>query len=231
MRLKSEKSKFRGALLNEASHRHANEFAAAIAALRLVKVRLNRPEPMIEDAIERLENSVRLERLLLNPDEEGTSPLVHKLAMLICMARINDAPLNVRTLGNGLIQNTDDARLFLRVAYEMIINAIKHHAAGEAPIHVLLINNDHNFRLIVANATVHHSPPRQVAPSGLLILRELATSVNGRIRWQQREDRFTTMATFPGSMPRNHPIHDPETSSHLKRRPIAGSDTGSVSDK
>ena len=201
MRARYEKSIFQNALLAEASHRHANEFASALAVLRLVKARSNRDDPMIDEAIERLQNSVLLERLLLNPKTNSTTPLIHELAMLICLTRTNQPPLHVRTLGVGLLPSDDNMKLFLRVAYEMILNAIKHHVEGEDPIKVLLVNNIDNVRILVSNSTVHHSPPRQVKPSGLLILRNVLGPLNGRIHWHQREDRFLTMMTIPAMKP------------------------------
>lgn len=166
-------------LIDEARHRHANEFASALASLHLVKARMGRSDPLIEEAVARLEAGVRLERHLLDcgtPDLHGA---LLKLCALISVTRPSQPHFQLDIRQRPFIRDAAQMKLILLMAYELLVNAAKHAVTSPEPIGVRLDVQASQLVLIVRNVAAGiplASPP---AGSGTRIVRSLAEQLQG----------------------------------------------------
>lgn len=184
-------------LLEEARHRHANEFASALASLQLVRARSTEREPLIEDAIRRLEGNVRIERLLLAPDGNDLGMLVLELCSLLSLTRPGRPRFRVRFLRRPVLRDHRLIRLILLVAYELLGNAARRSNCDDAEILIRIAAGGRRLRISVTNHIgTDHSASRGGA-RGLEILRQLTAPFGGRIACRQEADRFVAHATFP----------------------------------
>lgn len=181
----------------EMSHRHANEFAAALAALHLVRARTGGDDPILGQAIARLEGNVNLERLLLHPPTNRVVDTLRTLCELMTATRTSAPTFAIRALGDGVMNRLDDHRLFLRVGYELLANAAKHQTEGGPRIRVGLVIGRRGLRLTVSNHSRAPIPQGDERSMGLLIVRRLAGLVGGRLSARWENGRFVTTAVFP----------------------------------
>lgn len=145
-----------GLLLAEATHRVANEVAAAIAAMRLARngARGNVGERMIDAAIGRLEGFGEVVRALRIP--AGTnfdlSCGIKDLCEGLCAARDGTANSMVSLDLVPFTVDGETARRVMMVTAELIYNAIR-HSLERRPGHLAIIlrGDDREVRLAVVD--------------------------------------------------------------------------------
>lgn len=170
-------------MMDEARHRHANEFAAALATLHLVRAGSGSGNDLMKAAIDRLEAQVRIERLLLTFPERPSSiaAALDQLCQLLLRSRhgaiesrlILHAPTSART-GSG-------ARTLLLIAYELVTNALKYGDCARMPVRVSLRCGKRNYRLIVVNEFALEEGP-SIGSQGLAIAAGLAECEGGSLQ-------------------------------------------------
>jgi len=113
-----------GALLEEAGDRQMREFAAALATLQIVRAGCGENHPLLDGAIGRLEDQVRLQQFLadVTTGEVGTS--VIKLAQLVSATRAEDTKLDIILGSSSLVLGGNDLRLVLLVCYQLLTSAL-----------------------------------------------------------------------------------------------------------
>lgn len=190
---------FETALLDEARHRHANEYAAALAALQLVRAGLTEDQPLITEAIQRLEGGIRIERFLLNPGNEDLAMVLLELCSLLSHTRIGRPRFRVRVLGQAIMRSPLEMRLFLLVAYELLANAAKRASDDQREVSVRLALRRGKLRLTVVNlvAPGHATIKHRNRSGGLDVLRRLVAPVQGRIATSREDGKFVAQAIFP----------------------------------
>ncbi|MBX7489757.1 hypothetical protein K3177_14710 [Qipengyuania sp. GH25] len=187
---------FESVLLDEARHRHANEFAAALAALSLVRASGRVEHSLLDKAIERLDGNVRIERLLLNPGTHDVGVAVLDLASLLSSTRVERPVFKIRLVGRGLVVDLGTMRLILLVAYELMTNAMKRSEQAR-PIAVRVAAKNGTVRLTVVNAIAGTAHQTTNFPSGLPVLRRLAAACGGYVACKKDGDRHVAQAFFP----------------------------------
>lgn len=188
------------ALIDEARHRHANEFACALAALQLTRARSTADIPLIDDAIKRLEGSVRLERLLLNAEAKSIEETLLSLCSLLSVTRGWEAGFLVTIRGEGASCDAGRMKIMLLVAYELLANAIERSGEHGDKIRVRMHRRPGMLRLSVANR-LPELPKGATSGSrrgsGLSILSRLLTPVGGRVACRREGEKFVAQAFLP----------------------------------
>lgn len=171
-----------GIIEDDARHRHANEFANALAGLHLVKAALDKPSQVMDDVIRRLEAQVRLERLVLQPATNCVSEAVRDLCELLVVTRGFEPGIALSATDPSLRTGTHVLRSLLKLGHELVANAIKHSLEQATPVFVTLAPRGQSLEMVVRNRTP--APGLSSRPSGglgLLIARRMAAVLGGRM--------------------------------------------------
>lgn len=167
-------------IMDEARHRHANEFAAALATLHLVRARMGMDPGLIGEAIARLEAQVALQRLLIEfprrPHSLGAD--LARMCHLILRSRSCELPRRINLRAPPSLRSGANARILVLIAYELVNNAVKHSGRDGAGIRVGLRGGRLNYRLTVTNG-FQQTDGLSVGSAGLAIAASLAKSVGG----------------------------------------------------
>lgn len=170
-----------GIIEDDARHRHANEFANALAGLHLVKATLGKPNAVVEDVIARLEAQVRLERHILQPMTENVADAVEELCTLMVASRGFLPGIALSATDPTLRSGTHALRSLLKIAHELIANAVKYSHGPNTPVFVTLTRHAGFFELVVRN----RMPASVASPGGgglgLLVSRRMAATLGGRL--------------------------------------------------
>lgn len=188
---------FEIALADEARHRHANEFAAALATLHLLKAKEGAAGPLLEDAIARLEGAVSLERHLNCCGTPDLYEAIYKLCSLLRRTRPLAPPCRLHFDEFPRIPDATSMKLLLLIAYELLINAMKHSRSVKMPVRVHLKMRESAIRIKVSNWTC--DVPENVGSngSGLIIAKQIAAHMGGAIEVRIRGRTHIVTAIFP----------------------------------
>lgn len=175
-----------GLLLRELSHRTLNEYAVAIAALRVAAS--GRVDPtagvaMLDEAARRLEASAELHRLLARPacGMADAGGWVRDACTALCASRAGPGGPAVRFDIGEVAMDGGSARRLAMVAAELVTNALKH--AGGADLSVSLRRIAGGVSLRVADGGPGIRPGAASSGGGLGsgIVAELVRAAGGRI--------------------------------------------------
>lgn len=181
--------------LDEARHRHANEFAAALATLHLVKAgRRNSPD-LLENAIRRLECQLKLERLLLHPHSDNIAVSLHTMAALIAEAR-GAADLLIVKAQTVSIPNPTLQRAILFIAYELMINALK-RSEPDSISAVKLSRQGSHLWLAARNHITPNTKQNRGSGSGHEIIESFAKGLGGFVRARRSDHRYSVLVKIP----------------------------------
>lgn len=167
-------------IMDEARHRHANEFAAALATLHLVRARLGTDPGMIDEGIRRLEAQVALQRLLIEfPSRPASLALaLARMCQLMLRSRSDDARRHVALRAPNSLRTGANARILILIAYELVNNAIKYSSPECPDIRMVVRGGKLNYRLNVSNRFSDRDGP-SIGSAGLSIAAELARRAGG----------------------------------------------------
>jgi two-component sensor histidine kinase len=166
-------------LLAEERHRTANEIASVLALLRLASRRGMDTVSHIEETIARLEGFERSRRILARSSILGCDVL-HELTMLldaIQLGRPDATPVTLVADAPSLPLRAGLAHTFLIAAYELVTNALKHGATGDA----IRVECQIRSRLVMLEVISRASDAivPQGSGSGLRIVRMLCEKERG----------------------------------------------------
>lgn len=145
-------------LLAESNHRVANEIAAALAALRLVRAAKGSTSRwrLLGDAIDRLEAFAETHRHFAATPGEGTrvdigSELV-SLCSALAVARRSSSGSTMSLDLPTIFVDGGTARCVALIANELVTNAIKYGLAGRAGLLIVSLSDDGtNLNLLVSD--------------------------------------------------------------------------------
>lgn len=184
-------------LLEDEQHRTANEIASAIAALRLGDRSVIGPS-LVRQAIASLENYAKLRRILCSSsDRDGN--LVAALRALV--AAVSEKPLeelDVRfrsTVVSCLISGRQ-LNIVLRIAHEMLTNAIKHRDPLTS-MGIDLLVSDHAVRIRCVSTLPQDAIEEVLPGNGMRIMRGLCAMEGGRLRTRTEKGKFVIWARIP----------------------------------
>lgn len=170
-----------GVIEDDARHRHANEFATALAGLHLVKAALDKPSPMMEEVIQRLEAQVRLERLILQPTTSSVAEVLRELCELLVATRAFEPGIALSVTEPSLRIGSHGLRTLLKLGHELTANAIKHSREHGTPVFVTLTTRREHLDLVVRNRMPAAPATKMSGGLGLLIARRMAAMLGGRV--------------------------------------------------
>lgn len=186
-----------GIIEDEARHRHANEFANALAAVQLARAALNDPNPLMDRAILRLEGQVRLERLILRPDTHDVEIAVRALCDLLGMTRAFSSEIQVAATEPDIHAGDGLMRIILKVTYELVSNAVRWSQEYATPIFVTISARRAMIEVVVRNqlGAIHANVGK--GGMGLLVARRMAVSFGGRLQTSRDGDDHLARLRLP----------------------------------
>lgn len=179
MRASSDSSRLRAMgddtfLLAESNHRVANEIAAALAALRLVKAAKGSKARwrMLSDAIDRLEAFAVTHRHFAAAPSDGTRVNVGFEIAILCsalaVARRSSQGSTMSLDLPSVFVDSGTARYLALIANELVTNAIKHGLNGRAGLLVVSLSDDgSHLHLLVSDDGSGIAPDESVDRGGL----------------------------------------------------------------
>ena len=175
-------------LLREMTHRTGNDFAAAIAAMRLTAAgaRPRGRTDLVEEAIARLEASSAVHLLLAAPVRRSTDAgaLVREVCRRIGEARPGASRSSTFVQASGMMVDGELARRVALIAAELVLNAVRHALTGRAgALTVRLDAREGSLRLMVADdgGGVRAGPPTSGGGWGGGIVSELVARAGGSL--------------------------------------------------
>ena len=186
-------------LLNDEQHRTANELAAALAALQLVRRMRSGRSDLIDTAIARLEGFASTRRTLTDSQFAGADAVIELPLLFAGMMRGRHgfAEIDFMTSCIHLPLNGRVAGTLLRCAHEMVTNAWKHSDA-EAPIRVTLRATATKLELAVLNDCVTQSSAGSRG-CGQTISQALCRHAGGRYQRRMLRDVHIARVILPRS--------------------------------
>lgn len=189
-------------VVGELRHRFANELAATLASLQLVRARRGDAE-MVEEAISRVEAQARLLRLLSDPlpvrcDLVGR---IGELAHLLIRSRRSGPGTTIRMSAMQVVMEGEQVERILVILNELLVNALKR--VGDGDIVVTLRRSDDTLRIVVSNdAPDQQSSTRR--SGGVRTMSRYARMHGGRLAVRVGNGTFRAILTWPSA--RRHPI-------------------------
>ncbi len=195
-------------LLDEANHRVANEVTSALAALRLAQSSKGQRsrQRMIEIAIDRLEGFGECSRMLagLSLAETDAGNLVEQLCRAMIRSRIAFVPDRVLLDLGRLVVDGETARRIAMIAYELIMNALKHAfpvGGGELEIRLKKLGNNIVLSIIDDGPGLLQSSVATTAGLGGRIVKELVRASSGIIECETGPHGTVVHVMLPNGAP------------------------------
>lgn len=161
-------------LLAESNHRVANEIAAALAALRLVKAAKGSTARwrLLGDAIDRLEAFAETHRHFAATPSAGTRVDVGSELALLCSAlaaaRRSSSGSTMSLDLPSIFVDGDTARCVALIANELVTNAIKYGLNGRAGLLIVSLSDDgSHLHLLVSDDGPGIAPDAAATNGGL----------------------------------------------------------------
>ena len=184
-------------LLEDEQHRTANELASAIAALRLGDRSVIGPS-LVRQAIASLENYAKLRRILCSsPDHDGNVvAALRDLVVVVSEKPLEELDIRFRSTAFSCFVGGRQLNVALRIAHEMLTNAIKHREPLTSMGLDLLVS-DHALRIRCVS-TLPQDAIEEVRPgNGMRIMRGLCAMEGGRLRTRTEKGKFVIWARIP----------------------------------
>ena len=178
------------ALLLEAAHRrHAVEFSNVLGILHLVRAGLREPHPLVEDAIDRVECQLHLERLLLAPPILDLSMVLAATCELIARSRSTGTRFTLRADACP-VASIALSRAFMLISFE----AVTLIATGMA---LRLRVADGIVTLIVRHASTSQEQVADIDRVSLATLRQIVSRLDGRLAFARGRKSRTLRVRIP----------------------------------
>lgn len=185
-------------MVTEILHRNANELAATLATLRIMKSRGRISHELLDDALIRVEAQAELQRLLLDRPADGTMrEKLQTLCRLLLCSRISADKLKIALQAKDMPVPMPMRVPILLSAYEFINNAIKHAPVIGKPIRVSFVRASEKFRLTVSNRAFVQSEPGTCF-TGLEIVTAISRAWGGATSVTSKNGWFSVRAEFVG---------------------------------
>ena len=185
-------------MVEEQVHRHANELAATLAGLRIVKSHGPQKSNLLDEAIDRVEAQCDIHRLMLTAGTRDLGLEVADLCHLLLRSRLGGSGLRIMCSVDRLDMAHDLRRVIVLLTYELINNAIKHSPEGSNLIRLILRGADDRHLLSVVN-TVAATGPSSAGSRGIAIVAGLADRFGGslKVRFTKRHARVSVSFERP----------------------------------
>jgi two-component sensor histidine kinase len=175
-------------LVEELSHRVINEYAQAIAMVRLSAARTASPEAQVAllSTASRLDSFAQAHRALLAPRVQGDIELSHYLEGLcraMTAAILAERDIRLSLVGETVVLAADRCWRVALIVAELITNAARHGLAARAGTILVKLERmgESVFCQVIDNGgSVARSP---VPSRGMSVVRRLAGELGGQVGW------------------------------------------------
>jgi len=183
-------------LLEEASARHLREFAAAMATLQIVRAGVSGGECLLDGAIGRLEDQIRLQQFLAANQVREVGTAVVSLAQLVCDARAEKTKFDVIFGSSPLVLGGDDLRITLLAAYQLLVSIFSQPRERDYCFEIQIAHCRRRLRLSVTCPLA--GPPDTTAMSDdLQIIQRLVGAIGGRTSVGFQRGSYRSHAVIP----------------------------------
>lgn len=191
-----------GLLLRELQHRHANDVAIIVAAVRICARRIgkhSRHAAMLMGLAETLQAIGEVNAILAAPGAEDVEDLAPALEMLVDAAN-RRSPDNVRILVSA---QSVDVRGFVcrRLALavnELILNAVKHgHQDGRIAEVTVALRDDGKGMVIAVENDAPFKRWSRTGSQGTAIVSEIVNQLGGEVARRRTVNGVQTLLIFP----------------------------------
>ncbi|MBX7536089.1 hypothetical protein K3175_10500 [Qipengyuania sp. GH1] len=185
------------ALLLEAAHRrHAVEFSNVLGILHLVRAGLREPHPLVEDAIDRVECQLHLERLLLAPPILDLSMVLAATCELIARSRSTGTRFTLRADACP-VASIALSRAFMLISFEAVTLIATGIAKSDSPVALRLRVADGIVTLIVRHASTSQEQVADIDRVSLATLRQIVSRLDGRLAFARGRKSRTLRVRIP----------------------------------
>lgn len=168
-----------GALLKEAGDRQMREFSAALATLQIVRAGCSETRPLLDGAIGRLEDQVRLQQFLAEVTAGEVGEAVIRLAQMVSATRAEKTKLDIILGSSTLVLAGDDLRLVLLVCYQLLTSALGQPRDRADGIEIRAVARRQRFRMTVSCSLIGRADISTMSDD-LHIVQRLVGTVGGR---------------------------------------------------
>jgi two-component sensor histidine kinase len=175
-----------GLLLRELQHRHANDVATVIAAVRICARRIgtrSRHSSMLIEVADTLQAIGDVNVILADPGADGQEDLAPVIEML-CDAAGRRAPAHVRIVveAQSLQVRTFVSRRIALVVNELIVNAVKHgHGDGRAELITVRLVDDGAGSFVVVDSEGPFKGWSRTGGKGVGLVDEIVAGLGGEV--------------------------------------------------
>ncbi len=183
-------------MVAEMQHRQANEMAATLATLRIMKSRGTIDDALLEQALVRVEAQAGIQRLLLDKPSNGTIvEAFNSLCTLLLRSRMGAEKVKIVLRATNTPVPTAMRIPLLQCAYELVNNAIKHSPTFDDEIVVTLERKGFAMVIAVSNKTFL-SVAKLPKSMGMEIVQSMSNAWNGSMSVSEKSGRFCVEASF-----------------------------------
>jgi hypothetical protein len=187
------------AVLVETLHRrHATEFSNVLAILHLLRAGLHEPHPIVDDAIERVEGQLELERLLVAPPILDLSMTLAATCELIAQSRVI-RPVFSFQANACPAPSVTFARAFAIIAFEAISLITMHMDRADPPVIVRLALEDRIATLLIRRTSQPPGSMARLHRDDTSLMRQIVWRLNGSVAIAQDTRTRTIRIRIPVS--------------------------------
>ena len=183
-------------LQQELRHRFANELAATLASLHLVRAR-GCESGMVDDAITRVQAQARLLQLLGEPLPARCNLVerIGELANLLIRSRRSGPGTTIRVSATQIFMDGEEVARILVVMNELLVNALER--VGEGPVRVKIRTTpDEHVHMSVANRS-DGAAQFQTRGNGIRTMALYARMHGGRLTVENHRGSFCVTLSWP----------------------------------
>ena len=172
------------------------EFAAALTTLQMVRAGLGEFYPVLDGAIGRLEDQVRLQRFLdqLTVGEMGEA--VTRLAQLVSATRAEDTKFDIILGPSSFVLGGNDLRLVLLVCYQLLTSALSQPRDRAERIEIRVTARRLRLRMTVSCSLIGR-PDVATMSDDLDIVQRLVGTVGGRSSMGVENGSYLSRVAIP----------------------------------
>lgn len=184
------------ALLEEAGDRHMREFAAALTTLQIVRAGSGEIHPLLDGAIGRLQDQVRLQQFLADVTVGEVGEAVIRLAQMVSATRAENTKLDIILGSSSLVLGGNELRLVLLACYQLLTSALGQPRDRAESIEIRVLARRLRLRMTVSCSLIGR-PDVSTMSDDLHVVQRLVGTVGGRTSMGVENGSYLSRVAIP----------------------------------